>query len=76
MKEIDCLGMRCPIPIIECAKALAILEIGESLILNSDDPATYPDLKAWSRMTGNDVSTLTLHKFLITRQNQMKADAE
>ena len=70
MREINCLGMRCPIPIIECAKALACLEVGDSLILISDDPATYPDLKAWSRMTGNGVSPLALHKFLITRQNQ------
>ena len=76
MKEVNCLGMRCPIPIIECAKVLRTVKVGDSIILISDDPATYPDLKAWSRMTGNAVSTLDLHKFLITRQNQMKAGGE
>ncbi len=35
---LDCLGKRCPLPIIELAKALADKSIGFKLTLLSDDP--------------------------------------
>lgn len=67
MKEINCLGMRCPLPIIESAKAIKDIEIGESLSLLSDDPATEPDLRAWGRMTGNVIEKVNQTQFLITK---------
>jgi len=62
--EIDCIGMRCPIPIIRAAKALKVYD---EILLWSDDPATLPDLHAWSRMTGNSFSVLGPTKFVVTR---------
>lgn len=67
MKIIDALGTRCPLPIIETAKALQDMKIGDSLTIFSDDPATSPDLKAWARMTGNRVEVLGPVKFKITK---------
>ena len=64
---IDCLGKRCPLPIIELAKALADKPIGFMLTLLSDDPASQPDLIAWSRMTGNSVETSETNTFQITK---------
>ena len=64
---IDCLGARCPLPIIKTAKSLKDLRIGDSLTLLSDDPATDPDLKAWARMTGNKVEVLAPVKFRVTK---------
>ena len=64
---LDCLGKRCPLPIIELAKALADESIGFTLTLLSDDPASQPDLIAWARMTGNSVETSETNTFQITK---------
>jgi tRNA 2-thiouridine synthesizing protein A len=64
---LDCLGKRCPLPIIELAKALADKPIGFTLSLLSDDPASQPDLIAWARMTGNSVETSETNTFQITK---------
>ena len=62
--DLDCLGMRCPIPIIQLAKA--IKEHAE-IHLCSDDPATLPDLRAWARMTGHSYEVLGINNYLIKR---------
>ncbi len=62
--ELNCLGARCPIPIIKLAKALT--EHSEITLL-SDDPATLPDLSAWARMTGNTFEVLSSSSFLVRR---------
>lgn len=64
---LDCLGKRCPLPVIELAKALADKPIGFTLTLLSDDPASQPDLIAWARMTGNSVETSETKTFQITK---------
>ena len=64
---LDCLGKRCPLQIIELAKALADESIGFKLTLLSDDPASQPDLIAWARMTGNSVETSETNTFQITK---------
>jgi len=56
--------MRCPIPIIKLAQAL---KINPEVILLSDDPATLPDLIAWSRMTNHQYSILETNKYLVKR---------
>jgi TusA-related sulfurtransferase len=67
MIEIDARGLRCPQPIIELGKKITELKSGEELILYSDDPATEPDLVAWSRMTGNRFSKIENAKFLVAK---------
>ena len=67
MKELNCLGMRCPLPIIAVAKELRSACAGESICLLSDDPATELDLRAWARMTGNHVVATGSNEFLITK---------
>ena len=62
--ELNCLGMRCPLPIIKLAKELKHVD---EVILLSDDPATLPDLIAWARMTGNTFTELGDHKYLVKR---------
>ncbi|MEI6295494.1 MAG: sulfurtransferase TusA family protein [Actinomycetes bacterium] len=62
--ELNCLGMRCPLPIIKLAKALS----SESEVtLLSDDPATLPDLIAWSRMTKHQFALLDTNKYLVKK---------
>ena len=67
MREINCLGMKCPLPIIELSKSMKQNPSENSFLLKSDDVATSPDLKAWSRMTGNSVRAIDRENFEITR---------
>ncbi len=68
MLQLNCLGMRCPLPIIEGAKALKTLMTGDQISLQSDDPATWVDLSAWARMSGNEVLQIDKTNFLITKK--------
>lgn len=70
MIEVNSIGKRCPQPIIDVARAIANIPMGESVVLLADDPATLPDLRAWSRMTGNAIKILNETNFLVTRQSQ------
>lgn len=49
---VDCLGRACPMPIIELAKALKAVSIGEVVAVLTDDPAADADIRAWCRMRG------------------------
>jgi tRNA 2-thiouridine synthesizing protein A len=49
---IDCLGQLCPVPVIELAKALPTVAVGDVIELLSDDPAAAVDIPAWCRMRG------------------------
>lgn len=53
---VDSLGTRCPQPIIDIAQALANNPQVNEFQLLSDDPATWPDLQAWARMTNHTVA--------------------
>lgn len=59
--------MKCPLPIIELSKSMKNYPSEVSFLLKSDDVATLPDLKAWSRMTGNTVTAIDPENFEITR---------
>jgi cysteine desulfurase len=50
MKTVDCVGRSCPVPVIELAKAVLTVEIGDVVEVLSDDPAARVDIPAWCRM--------------------------
>ena len=50
MITIDCLGRRCPLPVIELAKRIRAAGIGEVVRVLADDPAAANDIEAWCRM--------------------------
>jgi len=52
--RIDAVGKRCPLPVIELAKRIDAVEIGEEVALVADDPAAAADVPAWCRMRGHD----------------------
>ena len=64
---LDCLGKRCPLPVIELAKALSDKPIGFEIRLLSDDPASAPDLIAWARMTGNSAEAGEANTFKVVK---------
>ncbi len=51
-RVIDSRGRRCPLPVLDLARALPDHPIGTELVVLADDPAAASDLAAWCRMTG------------------------
>jgi tRNA 2-thiouridine synthesizing protein A len=47
---LDCLGRKCPLPVIDLAKQMRNVGIGEVVRVLADDPAAANDIPAWCRM--------------------------
>ncbi|MFL6163114.1 MAG: aminotransferase class V-fold PLP-dependent enzyme [Jatrophihabitantaceae bacterium] len=52
---LDSRGRRCPLPILDLARALPEVAVGGELVLLADDPAAASDVAAWCRMTGQQL---------------------
>lgn len=52
--ELDCRDVPCPMPVIELARHLGDVEVGELLAVVARDPAAAVDVPAWCRMKGQD----------------------
>ena len=51
---LDCRGQRCPLPVIELARRIGGVDLGELVVLLADDPAARVDVPAWCRMRGQE----------------------
>ena len=51
---LDCYGLLCPMPIIQTAKKIKELEIGQILEVVSTDAGIKEDMPAWCRQTGQE----------------------
>ncbi len=51
---LDCYGLLCPMPIIQTARKLKELEVGQVLEVLSTDAGIKADMPAWCRMTGQE----------------------
>jgi tRNA 2-thiouridine synthesizing protein A len=47
---LDCLGQRCPLPIIALAKRIRNVQVGDVIRVLADDPAAANDIRAWCRL--------------------------
>jgi tRNA 2-thiouridine synthesizing protein A len=70
--ELDCRGLRCPLPIIELAKAFPGLAVGDVIAVVSTDAAARVDVPAWCRMRdqeylGEDVAEDATPRYLVRR---------
>jgi TusA-related sulfurtransferase len=54
MLELDCREMVCPAPVIELARHLADVPVGELVAVVATDAAARVDVPAWCRMTGQE----------------------
>ncbi|CCC81085.1 sulfurtransferase TusA family protein [Thermoproteus tenax] len=54
-KTLDARGKFCPIPVMETAKAINEVKVGEVLEVLATDPAADPDIKAWAKRMGHEV---------------------
>ena len=48
--ELDCRGMRCPLPVIRLANNIGDVAVGQSVAVVAEDPAARSDVPAWCRM--------------------------
>ena len=54
MITLDQRGRRCPLPIIELARHVDDVGVGELIAVAADDPAARLDIPAWCRMRGHE----------------------
>ena len=54
-KTIDCIGLFCPMPLLNTRTAIDQIEIGQILEVLSDDPASDSDIKALINRTGQEL---------------------
>ena len=52
--ELDCRDLVCPMPVIELARHLTDVSVGELLAVVAHDPAAAVDVPAWCRMKGQE----------------------
>lgn len=56
--NLDTRGLLCPQPIIDLARAVGEIDVGEELEILSDDAAFPLDLRAWCAGTGHELLDL------------------
>jgi len=52
--SLDCYGLLCPVPIIQTARKLKDMKVGEVLEVVSTDEGIKSDMPAWCRMNGQE----------------------
>lgn len=52
---LDCFGLLCPMPIIQTARKIKQMKVGEVLEVVSTDAGIKADMPAWCRMSGQEL---------------------
>lgn len=52
--ELDCRGLRCPLPVIELGRRIAEVPVGGLVAVVTGDVAARTDVPAWCRMRGQE----------------------
>jgi len=58
-------------PIVKIREAIRDVAVGEVIEMVSDDPASEPDMKSWSRRTGHELVEMSrdgaIYRFLVKK---------
>ena len=54
-RTLDCIGLFCPMPILKTRDAIKHMDIGQTLEMTSDDPASEADMRSWAARTGHEL---------------------
>jgi tRNA 2-thiouridine synthesizing protein A len=70
--EIDCRGLRCPLPVIRLAQRIDEVALGQTVAVAAEDPAARSDVPAWCRMRaqeylGEDAAADGTPRYLVRR---------
>jgi len=52
---LDCIGLYCPMPILQTRQKMDTLAVGQILEVLADDPAAEEDIKAWAKRAGQKI---------------------
>ncbi len=70
-KQIDCIGLFCPMPIVKTREAIHGMGLGQLLVMLSDDPASDADMRSWCQITGNELLEVSredgVYRFLLRK---------
>ena len=70
-KEIDCIGLFCPMPIVKIREAIKHITAGQLLGMLSDDPSSEADMKSWSRRSGHELVEIhrdgAVYRFIVRK---------
>jgi len=72
-QTLDCIGLYCPMPILQTRQKMDNLAVGQILEVLADDPAAEEDIKAWAKRTGQKILKIDKTdegmRFLIQKEN-------
>lgn len=54
-QELDCNGLRCPMPVLRAAKALRALQPGQVLAVTATDKVAIKDFQTFCREAGHEL---------------------
>ena len=54
-RQIDCIGLFCPMPIVKTREAIREMTVGQVVEMLSDDPASDADMKSWADRSGHQL---------------------
>jgi len=57
-RKLDCVGLFCPMPILKTRDALKGMDVGQTLEMLSDDPASEADMKTCTTRTGHEMMAI------------------
>ena len=72
-QTLDALGLRCPEPVMMVRLQLRKMQVGETLLIIADDPATTRDIPAFCRfmdheLVGSDTAELP-YRYVVKKVN-------
>lgn len=73
-KEVDATGLKCPLPILRCKKAISELKAGEILKIVATDTGAVKDFQAFCKHTGHELLELITENDTFTFYIQKRAD--
>jgi TusA-related sulfurtransferase len=53
-ETLDCIGMMCPMPIVELSRKMKEIPSGTVLMMTADDEGVVEDVPSWCNRTGNE----------------------
>lgn len=70
-RQIDCIGLFCPMPIVKTREAIREMTVGQILEMHSDDPASDADMKTWAERSGHELIGVSregaVYRFLVRK---------
>ena len=54
-ETLDCVGLYCPVPLLQAREKMDEIAVGDVLEIFADDPAAEEDLTRFAKRTGHEV---------------------